>query len=146
MTHLVDTSVWHKYGRFSGVASAVDALDQAGAIFSTCPLVVAEYCFSARNVSELAAMQNEMAQFYQLDERALTQTVQRIQMALVRRNLYRAVGASDVVIAAYAMSAEQVLVTCDRDFLHIAWAMQHTRRLGRLHVTHIDEAGYLTTA
>ena len=146
MTHLVDTSVWHKYGRFSGVASAVEALDRAGAIFSTCPPVVAEYCFSARNVTELAAMQNEMAQFYQLDERALTQTVQRIQMALVRKNLYRAVGASDVVIAAYAMSAEQVLVTCDRDFLHIASAMQHTRGLGRLHVTHIDEAGYLTTA
>jgi predicted nucleic acid-binding protein len=146
VTHLVDTSVWHKYGRFSEVAAAVDELDKAGAIFSTCPPVVAEYCFSARNVSELASMQNEMAQFYQLDVRALTQTVHHIQMALVRRNLHRAVGASDVVIAAYAMSAEQVLVTCDRDFLHIASALRLTRNLGRLHVTHIDEAGYATTA
>ncbi len=146
MTHLVDTSVWHKYGRFSGVASVIDALDQAGAIFSTCPPVIAEYCFSARNTSELTEMQNEMAQFYQLDARELTQTIHRIQMALVRRNLHRAVGASDVVIAAYAVSAEQVLVTCDRDFLHIATAFRHTRNLGRLHVTHIDEAGHVIQA
>jgi predicted nucleic acid-binding protein len=146
MTHLVDASVWHKYGRFSGVASAINALDQAGAIFSTCPTVIAEYCFSARNTSELTEMQNEMAQFYQLDARELTQTIHRIQMALVRRNLHRAVGASDVVIAAYAVSAEQVLVTCDRDFLHIAKAFRHTRNFGRLHVTHIDEAGHVIQA
>lgn len=144
MTHLVDTSVWHKYGRYAGVAQAVNELDAAGAIFSTCPPVIAEYCFSAKNVLDLKAMADEMAQFYQLDGISLTEPVHRIQQALTKQGLHRAVGASDTVIAAYAIAAEQVLVTSDSDFLHIAQALRKSRSLGQLHVVHIAESGELT--
>lgn len=144
MTHLVDTSVWHKYGRYVGVARAVNELDAAGAIFSTCPPVIAEYCFSAKNVFELKAMADEMAQFYQLDGMSLTGPVHHIQQALTKQDLHRAVGATDTVIAAYAIAAEQVLVTSDSDFLHIAQALKKSRALGQLHVVHIAESGELT--
>lgn len=144
MTHLVDTSVWHKYGRFQAVARVVDELDSNGAIFSTCPPVIAEYCFSAKNVFDLRAMSEEMAHFYQLDSLLLTEPVHRIQQALTKRGLHRAVGAADTVIAAYAIAAEQVLVTCDSDFLHIAHALKKSRSLGRLHVVHIAETGLVT--
>lgn len=144
MTHLVDTSVWHKYGRYPGVARVIDELDQTGAIFATCPPVVAEYCFSATNPSELAAMQDEMAQFYQLDGQQLMSSIHTIQKALTQRGLHRAVGATDTVIAAYALATEQILVTCDKDFLHIAIAMEGARNRGRLLVTHITETGEIT--
>ena len=144
MTHLVDTSVWHKYGRYAAVAEAVNELDVAGAIFSTCPPVIAEYCFSAKNIFELKSMADEMAQFYRLDSIALTEPVHHIQQALTKQGLHRAVGASDTVIAAYAIAAEQVLVTCDSDFLHIAHALKKSRSLGRLHVVHIAETGLVT--
>ena len=144
MTHLVDTSVWHKYGRYPEVARAVNDLDAAGAIFSTCPPVIAEYCFSAQNVFELRAMADEMAQFYQLDGITLTEPVHHIQQALTKQGLHRAVGASDTVIAAFAIAAEQILVTCDTDYLHIASALKKSRGLGKLHVTHISGAGLLT--
>lgn len=144
MTHLVDASVWHKYGRYVGVARAVNELDAAGAIFSTCPPVIAEYCFSAKNVFELKAMADELAQFYQLDGMSLTGPVHHIQQALTKQGLHRAVGATDTVIAAYAIAAEQVLVTSDSDFLHIAQALRKSRALGQLHVVHIAESGELT--
>lgn len=144
MTHLVDTSVWHKYGRFPAVADAVNQLDENGAIFSTCPPVIAEYCFSAQNDSDLALMQDEMAQFLQLDGVPLTGPIHRIQNDLTKRGLLRAVGASDVVIAAHAMAAEQVLVTCDSDYLHIASALKQSQELGRLSVIHIAENGQTT--
>ena len=144
MTHLVDTSVWHKYGRYPAVAGVINQLDRGGAIFSTCPPVIAEYCFSAQNVFELTAMQDEMAQFYQLDGLPLTSAIQRIQNALTKRGLHRAAGASDTVVAAYAIAAEQVLVTCDSDFLHIASALKKSRNLGRLPVIHISEEGAVT--
>lgn len=146
MTHLVDTSVWHKYGRYAEVAGAVNELDEAGAIFSTCPPVIAEYSFSAKNAFELKAMADEMSQFYQLDTVPLTGPVHRIQLALTKNGLHRAVGAADTVIAAYAIATEQVLVTCDSDFLHIAHALKKSRSFGRLHVVHIAETGHVTQA
>lgn len=144
MTHLVDTSVWHKYGRYAGVMNVVNELDASGAIFSTCPPVIAEYCFSAKNPFELTAMADEMAQFYQLDGLSLTQSVHHIQRALTKQGLHRAVGAADAIIAAYAIAAEQVLVTCDSDYLHIARALKKGRSQAQLSVLHISEAGPVT--
>lgn len=143
MTHLVDTSVWHKYGSFEGVRTTIDAMFEAGAIFSTCPPIIAEYCFSARDSKELKAMQEDLRQFYQVDSIALTDAVERIQRSLWGQGLKRAAGANDTLIAAYAVAADQVLVTCDTDFVHISRALQHSRSPMRLHVVCIDEAGLL---
>lgn len=145
MTHLVDTSVWHKYGRYDTVAAVVDQLDASGAIFSTCPPVIAEYCFSARSDDELSDMQDELSQFYQLDQAPLTSAVQVIQRALVSCGLPRAAGALDVVIAAHAVFAEQVLVTCDQDFLHIAKALAASSPREVLSVIYISDTGEVTT-
>lgn len=144
MTHLVDTSVWHKAGRFPEIASALRELDQSGAIFSTCPLVIAEYCFSARTGSELEAMRNDLAQLYQLDGTKLADRVHIIQRSLWRHGLARAAGAADTLIAAYALAHEQTLVTCDDGFLHISAALNRSRSSERLHVLHCAESGVVT--
>ena len=141
MTHLVDTSVWHKAGRFPDIASALRELDQSGAIFSTCPVVIAEYCFSARTDRELEAMRNDLAQLYQLDRSQLEPRVQIIQRSLWRHGLARAAGAADTLIAAYALAHEQTLVTCDSGFLHISAALKRSRGASRLHVIHLAETG-----
>jgi len=54
VTHLIDTSVWHRYARSAEVRNEVDRLVSTGALLTTCPVVVAEYCFSARNEAELS--------------------------------------------------------------------------------------------
>lgn len=145
MTHLVDTSVWHNVGRYPQVASALLQIEEAGAVFSTCPPVIAEYCFSARDVFELNTLQRYLADFYQLDEKPLTSAITDIQKALWKYGLARAAGAIDTEIAAYALEADHEIVTCDLDFVHIARALRLSRSRQTLRVTWIAENGEMTS-
>ena len=146
MTHLVDTSVWQKYGRFPGVTAAIDELDEAGAIFSTCPPVVAEYCFSAQNAFELQDMQQNLDMFFRLDGLDTYQYVNKIQRAMWKHGYLRGAGAMDTHIAAYALAADQFLVTCDRQFLSIGLALRKSRSSDRLRVLYISEMGEVHSA
>lgn len=146
MTHLVDTSVWHKVGNYPRVRDAVDALYEGGAIFSTCAPVIAEYSFSARSSGELSEMLDDLNLLYQLDGLSVSQQVHVIQRALWSGGRMRAAGALDVVIAAHAIAADQELVTCDIDFLHIAQALNGAELNEQLRVIHISEQGQLTHA
>ena len=71
MTHLVDTSVWHTYQRSAATRTAIARLIDAGALLTTCPVVVAEYCFSARSATELEELQEDMRLLYCLESESL---------------------------------------------------------------------------
>lgn len=145
MTHLVDTSVWQKITRYPQVESALLEIEEAGAVFSTCPPVVAEYCFSARDIFELNTLQGFVMDFYQLDEKPLTHAVAQIQKSLWKHGLARAAGAIDTEIAAYALDADHEVVTCDLDYVHISRALKLSRSRLKLRVSYISETGEITT-
>lgn len=128
MTHLIDTSVWHRYARSPAIQSAVDGLVSSGNLLTTCPVIVAEYCFSARNTAELHELQADMGLLYLLESDNLTPRLGNIQTALWSTGLTRAAGASDTLIAAYALEHNQTIVTCDVDFVHISQALEQREK------------------
>ena len=143
MTHLVDTSVWHHYARTPAIQDAVDGLVSTGHLLTTCPVIVAEYCFSARNTTELRDLQTDMGLLYLLETSNLAPSVRRIQSALWSIGLARAAGASDTLIAAYALEHNQTIVTCDVDFVHIANALEKTGTQSPLRVLHLTDSEQL---
>lgn len=139
MTHLVDTSVWHRYARSPAVQSTVDDLVSSGHLLTTCPVVVAEYCFSARKPAELQELQDDMALLYLLESDNLTPHITRIQSALWSTGRTRAAGSSDTLTAAYALEHNQIIVTCDVDFAHISQALEEAGEKHPLRVLHVTE-------
>lgn len=137
MTHLIDTSVWHRYARSTAVQGAVDGLVSSGNLLTTCPVVVAEYCFSARNTAELQELQADMGLLYLLESEDLTPRINLIQSALWSTGLARAAGSSDTLTAAYGLEHNQTIVTCDVDFVHIAQALEKVGKKPLLRVMHV---------
>lgn len=144
MTHLLDTSVLHKYPHFVGVAKAVNQLNENGAVFSTCPPVIAEFCFSAQTPEQLAQFQSKMRSLLLLESGALAPLVELAQKAMWAQGLVRAAGAIDTITAAYAMHARHTLVTCDTDHVHIARAVQKHATRAQLKVIYLSEGGKST--
>lgn len=140
MTYLVDTSVWHRYARSPAIQSAVDGLVSSGNLLTTCPVIVAEYCFSARNTAELHELQADMGLLYLLESDNLTPRVKGIQSALWSMGLARAAGSSDTLTAAYGLEYNQTIVTCDVDFVHIAKALEETGTQPPLRVLHLMDS------
>ena len=139
MTHLIDTSVWHRYARSPAVQSTVDGLVSSGHLLTTCPVVVAEYCFSARKPAELEELQADMALLYLLESDNLTPHITRIQSAVWSTGRTRAAGSLNTLTAAYALEHNQTIVTCDVDFVHIAHALEEAESTPPLRVLHVTE-------
>jgi predicted nucleic acid-binding protein len=139
VTHLIDTSVWHRYARSPAIQSAVDGLVATGHLLTTCPVIVAEYCFSARNTAELQELQTDMGLLYLLESDNLTPHVKSIQSALWSTGLARAAGSSDTLTAAYGLEHNQTIVTCDVDFVHIQQALEKVGKNPLLRVMHVLE-------
>jgi predicted nucleic acid-binding protein len=139
VTHLIDTSVWHRYARSPAIQSAVDGLVATGHLLTTCPVIVAEYCFSARNTAELQELQTDMGLLYLLESDNLTPHVKSIQSALWSTGLARAAGSSDTLTAAYGLEHNQTIVTCDVDFVHIQQALEKVGKKPLLRVMHVLE-------
>jgi predicted nucleic acid-binding protein len=137
VTHLVDTSVWHTYQRSAATRRAIARLIDAGALLTTCPVVVAEYCFSARSAAELEDLQEDMRLLYCLESESLGKGIRAIQTSLWATGLVRAAGVADTVIAAYALEHDQTVVTCDTDFLHIRKALASNKHGEALRVLYV---------
>jgi predicted nucleic acid-binding protein len=137
VTHLVDTSVWHTYQRSVATRTAIARLVDAGALLTTCPVVVAEYCFSARSAAELEELQEDMRLLYCLESESLKNGIQAIQTSLWATGFVRAAGSADTMIAVYALEYDQTVVTCDTDFLHIQHALANNKSGKQLRVLHI---------
>jgi predicted nucleic acid-binding protein len=139
VTHLIDTSVWHRYARSPAVRRTVDGLVTSGHLLTTCPVIVAEYCFSARKINELEELQTDMGLLYLLESGNLTPHITLIQSALWSTGRTRAAGPSDALTAAYAMEHNQTIVTCDVGFVHIAQALEQAGEKHPLRVLHVTE-------
>ena len=146
MTHLIDTSVWHRYARCPAVQRAVDNLVSSGHLLTTCPVIVAEYCFSARHTAELEQLQGDMGLLYLLESDNLTPHITTIQAALWSTGRARAAGSSDTLTAAYALEHNQTIVTCDVDFVHIAQALENAGIQHPLRVIHVNGSAPSSTA
>lgn len=95
----------------------------------TCPPVVAEVGFSARNGADHDAVRRHLAQFPECETHPSTDLVLDIQNALFHGGLFRAVGAIDTLIAAYAVANDATVVHYDSDFEHVAAVNDDFRHL-----------------
>ncbi|MFJ7288533.1 VapC toxin family PIN domain ribonuclease [Curtobacterium sp. NPDC098951] len=86
----------------------------------TCPPQVLEYCFSARDADEHAAFRRDMEVFFPAEEHPSEVDVLDLQAALWNGGYVRGAGAVDVLIAAYAIANEAIVLTADHDYDHIA--------------------------
>jgi predicted nucleic acid-binding protein len=145
VTHLVDTSVWHRYGSSPAVQDVVDGVVSRGGLLTTCPVVVSEYCFSARSATELNQLQDDLAMLYLLESDELTPFVRDIQSALWSTGRARAAGSADSLVAAYAIHHNQTVVTLDEDFLYIARALHSVNADKQLRVIRIQHDGQVAS-
>lgn len=119
--YLVDNSVWQRLSK-SAVRAAFDAIRapiRPGSVL-TCPPVVAEVGFSARNGADHSTVTAYLAAFPGCREHPDTSLVLAIQNALWHKGLVRSVGAIDTLIAAYAVVNGTTVLHYDSDFEHIA--------------------------
>lgn len=116
---IVDNSVWWKAARFPAMRQRLRDVAAQDLILA-CPPQVLEYCFSARDADEHAALREDMAQWLPAEEHPGIGDVLAIQTALWAGGYVRGAGTVDVQIAAYAMANAAVVLTADHDFDHIA--------------------------
>lgn len=116
---IVDTSVWHKAGRVPTIARRLRDLATHHVIL-TCPPQVLEYCHSARDAAEHREHCADMASFLQAERHPDAEAVLGIQARLWGAGLVRGAGRVDVLVAAYAIANDAVVLTSDRDHDHIA--------------------------
>lgn len=122
--YLVDTSVWSRVDRQPVIKQAVVNAVLRGQVV-TCPPVLLELGFSARNLADWDALHHNMSSFPVLPMSATTHSIARdIQRGLWSGGKVRAAGAIDTLIAAIAIEHEATLMHYDRDFQHIA-AVDH---------------------
>ncbi len=128
------------------IQRTLDAIRTSDVLVTTCPPVVAEFCFSAKDSAQLQDFQARMHMLYLLESEELTPTLELVQKALWAQGLVRGAGALDTLTATYAIAAKQILVTCDKDHVHIARALEKYATRVRLRVIYVAESGELTYA
>lgn len=118
---IIDNSVWQRL-RQPQVRAAMDAMMATTSPWSilVCPPVVAEVGFSARSGHDHQVLREYLAAFPECETHPSAALVLDIQGALWSAGLVRAVGASDTVIAAYAVANDARVVHYDADFEHVA--------------------------
>lgn len=120
--YLVDNSVWAR--AIAGDARVVERLKQIerspADLFVTCPPQVLEFCHSARSPAEYDEYRELISLGFPLEHAPDETIVLDIQSALWRAGLVRAAGATDILIAAYAIINGATVLAADRDFEHIA--------------------------
>ncbi|EMY33921.1 nucleic acid-binding protein [Arthrobacter crystallopoietes BAB-32] len=120
--YIVDASAWSRYGTNRAVTGDLDAIGHSG-IIMTCPPASLEYCFMARNAAEHAAFADRMARLKQPEQHPSVSDVLEIQSALWNAGLVRAAGPVDTLIAAYALLHDATVVSCGKDYGHLAAAL-----------------------
>jgi len=118
---LLDNSVWQRMAK-PPVRAAVEALlAQVSPLdVLVCPPVVAEVGFSARDAHDHDRIRAALAEFLDCDQHPGTDLVLDIQNRLWKNGLFRAVGAADTQVAAYAIANSATVVHYDADFEHVA--------------------------
>lgn len=117
-TYLVDNSVWQKAGRSEPIATRLRSL-MTQHLIVTCPPQVFEYCHSACSPAEYRELRQDMEQFLSASVVPDEEIALDVQQSLWDMGYARAAGALDVLIAAYAIVNEAVLLNSDHDFEYI---------------------------
>lgn len=114
---IVDNSVWARANSVPGVRRRIEeiAADPHEIILS-CPPQVLEYCLAARNVDEYTELRGDMELLARPRYTPGLEDVRDIQQALFQRGVGRAVGAFDILIAAWARVNDAAVLTADHDF------------------------------
>jgi predicted nucleic acid-binding protein len=120
-TYLVDNSIWQKAGRSAAIAAGLRAISSTHLII-TCPPQVLEYCHSARSPHEYLELREDMEELLEAWAHPKQRDALDIQQALWDNGMTRAAGAFDVLIAAYAVANDAVVLNSDRDFGYIETA------------------------
>lgn len=126
-TYLVDNSIWQKAGCSPAVAQRLREISPHDLII-TCPPQVLEYCHSARSAKEYRELREDMDELLEAWEHPTEAVALGIQQALWDSGLMRAAGAIDVLIAAYALANDAVILNSDQDFGYIEVASQRAVR------------------
>jgi predicted nucleic acid-binding protein len=126
--YLVDNSAWARY--ILKVPSVVERIDRIVStpsdLFVTCLPQVLEFCHSAP-ADRHDEYHAQITLGFPLEHHPDEGAVLGIQRALWNGGLHRAAGLVDILIAAYACLNDAVVVSCDRDFEHIAAVVPELR-------------------
>lgn len=119
---LVDTSVW---ARLATTPEVVEEITRILELVSpddvlVCPPVALEYGFTARTSNDHSKLIEQLAVFGVCESSPSLDDVLDIQSRLWKSGLLRAAGATDTLIAAFAMKNGAAVLHYDRDFEHIA--------------------------
>ncbi|NQX26511.1 VapC toxin family PIN domain ribonuclease [Microbacteriaceae bacterium VKM Ac-2854] len=119
--YLVDNSAWARLPRSEAVNNAFRSIaltvSPSNILFSA--PTSAEIGYSARDGREHSEMMRQLGAFGAADLAPTAHEVLGIQNALWNAGLVRAVGAMDVVIAAFAIANSATVLHYDSDFEHI---------------------------
>jgi predicted nucleic acid-binding protein len=118
--YLVDTSVWARRGDHA-VTRRLFPLIGAGLV-ATCSMLDAEALFSTRSpghYEQVRTNRREAYEFLVADQEVWDRALE-VQRELARRSMTRAVGISDLVIAAVAERHRVAVLHYDGDFDHVA--------------------------
>jgi predicted nucleic acid-binding protein len=119
--YLVDNSLWARYQQNDPAATLRigEVVASPSDRLVTCPPTVLEYCHSAP-----VGKYEEYLEFVQLgfplEKHPEEFDVVEIQRALWDNGLARSAKAMDILIAAYAIKNDAVVLSCDHDYEYIA--------------------------
>ena len=118
---LIDNSVWQRQNK-PAVKAALTTLLLANSPHAVllCPPVAAEVGFSARGSADHDVVRAALAAFPDCNINPSSALVLELQNSLFKAGLFRAVGAIDTVIAAYAIVNNATVVHYDSDFEYVA--------------------------
>jgi predicted nucleic acid-binding protein len=120
--YLVDNSVWARLATGDpAITTRLRRIERAPAdLLVTCPPQVLEFCHSARTPEQHAQYRERISLGFPLEHSPDESLLLDIQSALWNAGLVRVAGATDILIAGYAMVNEATVLTADHDFDFIA--------------------------
>ncbi|WIY84060.1 hypothetical protein [Propionimicrobium sp. PCR01-08-3] len=121
MRVLLDNSVLRRRNN-EAVALEIRTLDADDSVeLMSCPPQVLEFCFSAQQgVRSYDVFRDVISGWTPLLHTPSVETVLELQRKLWEAEKYRAAGAMDTLIAAWALVNDTSVVHYDRDFVHLA--------------------------
>lgn len=119
--YVVDNSVWQRQ-RQPAVRQVLDRVRarRGSRALLICPPAAAGVGFSARSGADHDVVARALATFSDCAVHPSSSLVLALQNAIFTGGYFRAVGALDTVIAAYALVNEAVVLHYDRDFEFVA--------------------------
>ena len=115
---LIDNSVWQRLRKHSVLAVAEELWASGRTVM--CPPIAAEIGFSARTPDDHRALMSDLSVFPDCVVEPSSLDVLALQQQVFAAGLFRAVGAVDVLIAAFALANDATVFHYDRDFELIA--------------------------